>query len=387
MRSRRGIIFTALCGLSLLSALAVAIVWFTSFQSESQVFSLMREGERYALRCTAGQFVLVGPPSEEVSDAMSPQIVSRMSNDDFDWSEIGSEYVCGSVRRDTATWQVYQRYFARERRGQGLEPAMRIWIAEAKDDPKRFVPAHMLFMFAAAQKRPIPYQKWREIGVRTDEDGARIPEVIMRADTQKKTPDFAARWDLRQEWSDVMETPRGAVFDGWILLGAMVMPLAWAARPRWRKRTLARWTLNWLSLASILVCAAAMAMWARSWCVDELFIFARRPEPKVGRFEIDSIRSMGSSKGKLISVETDTFHRRSGYGEPWGYRQQIARWPAKAQGTAVIGEKSFKLSGLEIYELPTQMVTPPTVKNTQPVAVGNVAGGWGAAGRADRGGR
>src|SRR5437763_2010894 len=305
MHHRRRNLFTLVCALSLLLAAAVAFLWVKTFDDRWRLFGFSRDEEKYSLLSEAGQLVIVGPPREEVIDPLGRKLIWKMSNADFEWSEIGSDYVGGEVRRDTPTWLVYQRFVEREKHGLGLEPAMRIWIAQARNDPQRFVPAHMLLMFAANTKRtrsPVSRQKWGEVAYRFEADGARIPEMQMRAEPGSKRPDFARRWDLQQEWSDVMETPRAALFHGWLWLGAMALPLAWVARPRWRKRTPARWITNGTALASALVLATAAAMWVRSWVVDEQFIFARRPRAKVTSSfaDIDSIRSIGSTKGKLM---------------------------------------------------------------------------------------
>jgi len=361
MRTRRGILFHLVCALSLILATAVVLLWTESFDGQRQIIGILRGGENHALVSKAGQLVLVGPPMQEVSDPLPRQLIGRMCNSDFEWSKIGSDYVCGAARRDTPTWEVYQHYFMRERRGRGLEPDLRIWIYEAKDDPNRYVPAHMLFMFAAEQKRTKPQvsaQRWKEIGVRTDEDGARIPEVIMAADAQQKGPEFSSRWDLKRDWSDVMETPRGAVFDGWIFLGAMVMPLAWAARPRIRKHTFAKWTFNWVALTLFIVCSAGTVMWVRSFWVDEQFRFAPRAAPLVAgrREKIDSIVAVGSSRGELRMIRQDVMHLQRRPGEPWGYQRQISNWPRNIQGMNITGEKSLKILGVQFYQLPSQVV-------------------------------
>jgi hypothetical protein len=365
MKAGRDTWFHLACGVSLILAVAMGVVWERSFAGEWQLFGFKRAGERYSVRSKEGQFVLVGPPREVAADPIAREVVWGMSNDDFQWSEIGTDYVVGAVRRDSPTWEVYQRFWHRQRAGQGLEPAMRVWIGEAMDDPKRFAAAHLLLMFAAEKKRTKPFgsrQKWLEIGHTLDEDGAWIAEMITRADESRKRPDFAARWDLRQEWRDVMETPRGAVFHGWVLLGAMVLPVAWVARPRWRRRTVARWVVNWVAVGLFIVCIAGIAMWVRSWWLDEQFLFSRREAPKVigWREEIDSIRSIGSSKGELRMMQRDVPRRPKGFGEPWGYQRQIVSLPGKVQGIVVVGENSLKVLGVEVYQLPTQIVKGPT---------------------------
>src|SRR5690349_10297752 len=112
MRRRRRLLFNSLCALSLLIAIAVWILWRQSFMSDWQHFRFMQNQEHYVLLSKSGQFVLVGPPKEDSSNPISRETIERMSNEDFEWSEIGIEYVCGAVRRDTPTWQVFQHYLA-----------------------------------------------------------------------------------------------------------------------------------------------------------------------------------------------------------------------------------------------------------------------------------
>src|SRR5258706_611499 len=337
MHHRRHSLFTLVCAVSLLFAAALGIAWAKSFHSEWDVFTLKHDEETDTLRSKGGAFVLFGPPTEQVTSPIPRDVVFRMSNEDFEWSEIGSEYVCGSVRRDSPTWGVYQHYLARERRGLSLEPAMRIFIEQNRSDPKRFVPAHMLFMFAAetkSTKRPVAHQKWKEVGVRTDPDGSRIPEVIMWADARQKGPDFASRWDLKPEWSDVMESPRGALFHGWIFLPAMIMPLAWIARPRRRKSTWSRWIFNWLALTSFILCSMGFLMWIRSRWSGEQFIFAHRDAPPMAgwRGPIDSIHSIGSSQGELRVMRQSIPRLGTRADLPRGEQRQIANWPKTSQG-------------------------------------------------------
>ena len=362
MKIKRATIFNSLTLLSLLAAAFVALAWLSSFSSDWELFSFLKDDEKVALHSRFGQFVLVGPPIEQVANPLPRELVFQMSNADFDWSGIGSDYVCGAARRDSPTWQVYQRFLVRDGKGMGLEPAMRIFIAQAKDDPQRFVPAHMLLVFAGQKTRAparIPRQKWLEIGFRREADGSRIPEVIMRADPSKNLPDFAARWDIAPEWSAVMETPRQAVFHGWIWLGAIVLPIAWLTRPRGRKATVLRWSFNAFALISGILFLGSMILGVRSAFVDEQFIFSRRPRPNVGNYQLDSISSAGSSHGRLIFLEHDTF-RANSFRDPWGYRQQAPAWPTKLQGLSVVGEKSTHFPGVEHYEFPSQPMNLPT---------------------------
>jgi hypothetical protein len=362
MRIRRSTIFGSLAALSLLLVAIIAIAWVKSFHSAWQLFSFSKDDEKFVLYSKGGQFLLVGPPTEPLQDPLTRQLVFQMSNADFEWSPIGSEYICGAARRDTPTWQVYQRFFSRDRRGLSLEPNMRVFIAQAKDDPNRFVPAHMLLMFAAQSKRGQlrhSNQKWLETGFRLDADGARIPEVIMRANETQTFTDFASRWDVTQEWAEVMETPRAALFHGWIWLAAMALPLAWATRPRSRKPTLLRWTFNVTALASFALFLAAMTLWVRSVLIDEQFLFSRRPATTISGFQLDSISSIGSSKGKFIFLKTQIFHSQFTLNDLWGYQHQSAPWPTPPKGVSVLGERSAHFLGIAYYHAPSQLLPSP----------------------------
>src|SRR6185436_1894351 len=144
MAIKRSKIFPSLTALSFFLAVIVAIAFVNSFTFDWQLFSFHKDGEKFALRSRFGQFVLVGPPIEQLTKPLPRELIEQMSNADFEWSPIGSEYVCGAARRDSPTWQVYVRFVKRNSIGMGLEPQMRIFIARFKDDPNRFVPAHML---------------------------------------------------------------------------------------------------------------------------------------------------------------------------------------------------------------------------------------------------
>ncbi|HEV8291385.1 MAG TPA: hypothetical protein VGP94_05660, partial [Tepidisphaeraceae bacterium] len=102
-------------------------------------------------------------------------------------------------------------------------------------------------------------------------------------------------------------------------------------------------------------------------------LFARRAEPKVPgwREEIDSMSSLTSSKGRLMLIKSDMFRQRR-FGEPWGYQRQAAAWPAKVQGTGVVGEKSGKFLGAEFYERPSQIVNLPVTPVVAPGRAGSL---------------
>jgi hypothetical protein len=363
MRRWRGIVLHLLCGVSLLLAVAMVFVWWNSFQREWHIASFSSDEEPAVVKSKWGQFVLAGPPREAVKDPLARETIWQMSNDDFTWGLIGTDYVAGAVRRDSPTWTVYQRFRQRQRVGQGLEPAMRIWLREAKDDPHRFAPAHMLLMLAAEDERQEPFtsrQKWLETGYSFDADGSRIPEVIMPAGASSVAPDFSSRWNVSEEWREVMEKPRVAIFHGWIFLTAMVMPLAWVARPRWRQRTMWRWTLNFLAFGSFIVCVAAAALWVRSYAVDEQFNFERQHTGTMpGQLQtFDSYRWIANSKGQLRMSEYQTPRTRYRTFR-LGYEPKLTHWGVVAPPNSATGEQRFNAPGLEYYLMPTQRITIP----------------------------
>jgi hypothetical protein len=374
MRRWRGIVFHLLCAFSLLIAVAMVFVWRNSFHREWYLFRFTSDEEPAVVKSRWGQFVLAGPPREVVKDPLSRETIWQMSNEDFSWSMIGSKFVTGVVRRDTPTWNVYQRFRQRQRVGQGLEPAMRIWLKQAKDDPKRFAAVQMLLMAAAEDERHEAFmsrQKWMETGFSFAPDGSRIPEVIMPAAETGVAPDFATRWNVSQEWRDVMEKPRVAIFHGWIVLAAMVLPLAWITRPRWRQRTLSRWTLNFVALGSFILCVAGTALWIRSQFVEEQFNFERQSAGTAAgqQQKLDSYRWIASSKGQLrISYYQIPHTRYRNLG--LGYQRKLTLWGLVAPANLATGEERFKAPGIEYYFMPTQIITIPTTPAAATIPAG-----------------
>src|SRR5207244_9537359 len=130
------------------------------------------------------------------------------------------------------------------------------------------------------------------------------PRLIRRAN-HDMAPDFSLRLDLRPQVEVLMRENRAALFYGWIFLAALILPLAWIARPRWRERSWRRWMLNALALVCFLQCLFSLSMWMRSYWVNEQFMFERRvlrdsrPGPKANY----AYRWVGWARGRLTLLE------------------------------------------------------------------------------------
>ena len=75
-------------------------------------------------------------------------IAARMSGDDFDGGPPIERHdrwqVRGDLRRGTPTWEMYERFRDRIPQGRGAaDPPVRAWL-KALDNPRAFVPAHLL---------------------------------------------------------------------------------------------------------------------------------------------------------------------------------------------------------------------------------------------------
>lgn len=150
-----------------------------------------------------------------------------------------------------------------------------------------------------------------------------------------------------------MQERRAAIFYGWIFLMAMILPLAWVARPRWRERTLRRWITNWLVLVSFMLCVLGVGLWVRSYCVNEQFMFERRPlrdaDGRIGRHF--AYRWISSSQGLVKILE---YSGSFGFTQPLGYKRTPTglQWVGKTSKPIVAGELYGKLPGIEYYRIP-----------------------------------
>src|ERR1041385_95167 len=107
MKIRRAMIFHLVCALSLLMAAAMLWLWVESFHDEFHHVSFSKADARYTLRSRWGQFVWFGPPTEGADEDPMRQIAARMSNDDFAWKPISAEYLEGTLKKPSATREVW----------------------------------------------------------------------------------------------------------------------------------------------------------------------------------------------------------------------------------------------------------------------------------------
>src|SRR5258706_3748989 len=281
MRHGRRILFHLACGLSLLIAIGIGVVWWKSFKNEWDVFSFNRGGEKFVVRSKWGQFVLIGPPAARLENPTVLDLVRKMSNEDFEWVQATPIFVEGDVKRDTPTWEVYQRLRSRQTEGKAMEAEVVALLGEAMEDPNRFVPAHLILLVAMRETRIgfVRMQQRRppEFFLSVDGNRTEQPGVFVRRAGDKWTPDFKLRSDLREELRQLREVKRGALFHGWIFFAALVLPMAWLTRPRVSEGTWRNWMGNFSALVLGIICLAAAVMWVRSYWVVEQWAFERRP--------------------------------------------------------------------------------------------------------------
>src|SRR4051794_14740228 len=207
-------LFTLAAVTSAVLCAGTVVLWVRSFRGDSH-FSVNALGARYTVQSTWGRLVLVGPPGEGGDDPVAAEIASRMSADDFDWGPPIEQRegwrVRGDVRRGTATWEMFQRFYDRLPNRAGMEPATRVWL-KALDNPRAFVPAHMLLS--------LWFDRWRDA---TIWEG--VPAVYVPVVPGTSRPLLDRRAELRDEWYDRLATPRVSVFYGWLAAATLVLPL------------------------------------------------------------------------------------------------------------------------------------------------------------------
>ena len=86
MKIGRGTVFRVICVLSLLVAVAIAMMWIKSMRGEAHLLSFVKAGERFTLRSKSGQLMLTGPPQGGMEEPRIAELASQMSNGDFAWS-------------------------------------------------------------------------------------------------------------------------------------------------------------------------------------------------------------------------------------------------------------------------------------------------------------
>src|SRR5258706_7021370 len=192
MKIGRGMIFHAVCAISLPLAAAMVWLWVKSFPDEFHHLSFVKGGARYTLRSRWGQFVWFGPPIRGEDEKWMAEIAARMSNDDFEWRPISSEYLEGTVRKSTATREMWD---ANWRLRQYVEPFGRLvdekmihsrarLLLPLLEDPKTVLPAHLMLLCAAEEKRQEYFhrqQPWREASfLRPSGDMPEEPVLFVR---------------------------------------------------------------------------------------------------------------------------------------------------------------------------------------------------------------
>ncbi|MFI5379075.1 MAG: hypothetical protein ACHRHE_07255 [Tepidisphaerales bacterium] len=362
MKHSKKLILNALTILSLVLGVATTAMWVSSFRADSCFLSFNTATARYTLKSTWGQLVLAGPRTDGPDDPVAAEIASRMSNDDFDWqppSPAGrwEGRLEGNARQGSATWEMYQRFQDKIREGKGLEAAERLCL-KAVDDPHRFVPAHMMLLLME--------KRWREAYAWEG-----IPLVRIFPDSSGSRPDLSHWMQLRDQWHAARDVPRISVFDGWLVLCALIAPLAWAARPRHEPRSRGRWAFNGLALVSAMLCAAMAALWIRSYWVSEEWAFWPRPSEDVPSMpKMDgtwsAYRYVSSSRGRLTLLDRKIF------GSAFGSRSPIAGYERRAiSGTWPLGfgvvskdERNLSIPGIEFHSRPpfeALVKLPPTL--------------------------
>jgi hypothetical protein len=347
------------------------VLWVRSFRGDSHV-SVNAVGARYTVNSTWGRLVFLGPPPEGPDDPVAAEIAARMSGDDFDWGPPLERRegwrVRGDVRRGTATWEMFRRFSDRLPNTDGMDPAVRVWL-KALDDPRAFVPAHMLLS--------LWFDRWRDA---TIWEG--VPAVYVPVAPGTSEPLLARRAELRDDWYDRLATPRGSVFDSWLVLATLALPVAWVARPR-RRRTIngrARWAFAWAfnaaAVVSMTVGLVAATAWVRSHWVADRWFFLPRPWNTTVQFEgrtepVVSVRSIASSGGWIEFHETvmpdmTVYERRTRAAPPRYLRSGPAPltatpWSRFLGLTGVKGEYHWNAPGIEYGSVPLQVVIRPAV--------------------------
>jgi hypothetical protein len=273
---------------------------------------------------------------------------------------------------------------------------VRRWLA-AMEDEERFLPAHLMMLEAAEEKRKSYFHlsyPWREGTFRTvptfpPPEGAIVtpemrvdPVLYFKVDASGNAPDVSLRQRLHEEWHDVLDTPRWAVFHGWVFLAAMILPVAWVARPRWGERKTTGWVFNWLALVSGIVCVVSVGMWVRSYWVDEQWTFAARASKSEVKwnYPMRALGWIGSSKGELVFRERDA--PTAGWTVPTplgvGYQRRLTRGYSLPVNLSVstTGERKMKMPGIDLHVLPAQLirVNVPATIYSYPAGIGFPAG-------------
>lgn len=356
--------FGILALLSLLLFATVVGIWVRSFGEDRALVSWVRAGDRYTLRSHSGQFVVAGPPGEAAADAEMEAIAGRMSNEDFTWTPLDGGYVQGEVREGTATWEAYTRFKGDLEDAAKRAGAVRVWL-RGLEEARTFAPSHLMLLLVAEDRWRARWvdeakQPWREASAAGD----RLI-LFTTADATGAGPNGSRIREVRDRWHVVLDEGRGRVFHGWIALGALALPLAWAARPRREPRTWTRWAFNIVALASVLLLFATGAVWARSYRTVEQWTFAPWRGEAVPGLQVDwrVQRWMVSGNGRMVVYEHQVpdgselgFSVRA---QPSGYARNRSSpdfFRALMSGGPRSDERQWKVPGAQFYAMPPQVV-------------------------------
>jgi len=178
--------------------------------------------------------------------------------------------------------------------------------------------------------------------------------VLLAEDGSTPAPDFSRRINPQPELDKLLEVQRIALFDGWLLLLFIPLPLAWLTQPRVQEKTMSRWIFNILSLLSLIVCLSAILMWVRSHWIEEQWTFEQRVLKYIDSpFQpVCSYPWIGSSKGQLRLLR---LNGSFGIADPVGYQRRLDFAPfATVPPSRLKGELHLKFTGFELYDRPAE---------------------------------
>ncbi len=384
MKRRWGIAFGGLSALSFALGFWLFFVWLESFQRDFRHFSVVPGEERFTLKSHWGQFVLHGPPTDADDDADFIDQCARMSNEDFDWVPFQPGLLEGRVRENTPTWHVFQKFrqWQRDKKPQGA--AIRLW-QNGLEDRHRLLPAHMMLLFAGEQQRNQYFKRgmiFREAVavsrpiINHDPESLEPPSMrdepilYCATDASGNQPDLSQHHRLRHEWHDALDVARLQLFHGWLILGSMVLPLAWLTRPRGEVRTVRRWAYNWIALVSLIICIGGITLWIRSYYAHDQWTFVPRAAESIDEFGV-KLRTqswIGSANGNFffrreitqVNARSWRLAMRAGH---QGRTDPTYQPPGNLAKT-VKGQSQLQLPGFGVRNIPVQSMTIMTLPYT-----------------------
>jgi hypothetical protein len=256
-----------------------------------------------------------------------------------------------------------------------LRGAQRVWL-RGLEDPDSFLAHHLMLLLVgedAWRRRWVDerVQPWRE-------GSAAGGQLILFVPHEGAAgwPNLSGREQIVERWHAVLDERRLRVFHGWVALVALVLPVAWVARPRREPRTVGRWVFNGLALVSAVALVVTTVGLVRSYRAEDQWTFASRLERVEGFYQ--PLRWQGwvqSSEGKLRWVETQvpqhpgwTMRVLPAAFAP-GYESKVtAQVPrAGAQGYTPKDERYVKWPGLLEYCVMPAQVMERQVQTPVPV--------------------